>query len=384
MGNLWLVSPISAQTDEKVTEIDSDNKPKNYTLNGYLKFMQTASFQDISKNWTVDNLIHNRLNFKWYMSNSFTFTAELRNRIFYGETVKYFPNYADITAQDYGWLDMNWTVFEGQSVFMNSTIDRLYLDIVSGNWEFRIGRQRLNWGQTFVWNPNDIFNTYSFLDFDYEERPGSDAILIRRYLGVTSSAEFAIAPAEKWDDYTLAAKLLTNRLGYDFQFIAGKFKSDYIVGLGWTGAIKGAGFKGEMSYFYPIDGNSSGQFLGTIGLDYTHKKWTFQGEFLYNSQPSTLASDFDLTAPLTAKTLSYVPFSTFLTLSYQITPLTNLGLGGIWNPDDKSYFLSPSLGISLGDNTGLYFVAQIFGGSDDSMFGTMAGSALFGRVKWSF
>ncbi|MCG8318265.1 MAG: hypothetical protein MI921_02070 [Cytophagales bacterium] len=42
-----------------------------------------------------------------------------------------------------------------------------------------IGKHRINWGKSYVWNPNDVFNAYSFFDFDYEERRGTDALLIK-------------------------------------------------------------------------------------------------------------------------------------------------------------------------------------------------------------
>ena len=119
-----------------------------------------------------------------------TFTAEARTRLFYGETVKTFPQYADIIDHDEGYLvDLSGVVSEGNSYFIHSGIDRLNVDWSSGKWQMRLGRQRINWGQTFVWNPNDIFNAYSFFDFDYEERPGSDAALVRYYAGATSSIE---------------------------------------------------------------------------------------------------------------------------------------------------------------------------------------------------
>ena len=47
----------------------------------------------------------------------------------------------------------------------------------------RIGRQRINWGVNLAWNPNDLFNAYSLIDFDYQERPGSDAIRFQYYMG---------------------------------------------------------------------------------------------------------------------------------------------------------------------------------------------------------
>ncbi len=40
----------------------------------------------------IDNLIHNRLNFKAYLNQKITFAAELRNRFFIGDMVRYGNN----------------------------------------------------------------------------------------------------------------------------------------------------------------------------------------------------------------------------------------------------------------------------------------------------
>ncbi len=72
---------------------------------------------------------------------------------------------------DDGLVDMSWNIVEKQSFLLNTTIDRLWFDLHFNKFQVTVGRQRINWGQTFVWNPNDIFNAYSFFDFDYVERP---------------------------------------------------------------------------------------------------------------------------------------------------------------------------------------------------------------------
>ena len=61
----------------------------------------------------------------------------------------------------------------GQWCCIQTRRDCIY-DYRDNKINFRIGRQRINWGTTTIWNPNDIFNAYNFLDFDYEERPGMD------------------------------------------------------------------------------------------------------------------------------------------------------------------------------------------------------------------
>jgi len=72
---------------------------------------------------------------------------------------------------DPGFVDMSRNIVSGSSYFLNITADRFWLDYHQQGLDLRLGRQRINWGQTFVWNANDVFNSYSFFDFDYEERP---------------------------------------------------------------------------------------------------------------------------------------------------------------------------------------------------------------------
>ena len=111
-----------------ISTIAQEAKQRNWTLNGYVKYMQTISFTEIDKDWMTDNLIHNRLNFNWNISDRLTFNTQMRNRIYYGETVTNFPKYSDIIDYEKGFVDMSFIVFEGKSTFMQSTFDRLYLD----------------------------------------------------------------------------------------------------------------------------------------------------------------------------------------------------------------------------------------------------------------
>jgi hypothetical protein len=99
------------------------------------------------------------------------------------------------------------------------------------------GRQRINWGQTFVWNPNDIFNTYSYFDFDYEEKPGSDAVRVQYFLNPTSAFELA-AKLDRQNKATIAGLYRFNKLNYDIQFLSGiTDEQDFVAGAGWSGQI---------------------------------------------------------------------------------------------------------------------------------------------------
>ena len=72
-------------------EVDSSQgtieKAKHWVLNGYLKDLQSIQFTDIKKKWTLDNLVHNRLDLHWYADSLWKIHVGVRNRLYYGESV---------------------------------------------------------------------------------------------------------------------------------------------------------------------------------------------------------------------------------------------------------------------------------------------------------
>jgi len=133
-----------------------EDKLKRLELNGYLTTMQSAMFDSISGPVIYENLLHNRLNFRGYITKNLTLATELRNRLITGDMVRSYYGYSDMIGTDEGWIDMSWNIVDENTFFLNTTIDRLWVDLTFNKFQARLGRQRINWGQTFVWNPNDI------------------------------------------------------------------------------------------------------------------------------------------------------------------------------------------------------------------------------------
>ena len=131
-----------------------------------------------------DNLTHNRLNLAWYPNDEFTVIIEMRNRLFVGSSVNNFSNYGELIDSINDFFNLSYNVIDNENMVLNMMFDRLYVQWVKNDWEIKLGRQRINWGVNLAWNPNDWFNAYSFFDFDYEERPGSDAVRVTYYTGV--------------------------------------------------------------------------------------------------------------------------------------------------------------------------------------------------------
>lgn len=367
---------------------------KNWSLNGYIKelFMYYHPEQQLpgtdTRNLTT-NTIHNRLNFKWYASDQITAVVEMRNRLLTGSLIKEFPDYQAVIDQDNGFLDLSFVPIEEQHWFLHSVFDRAYLDWTSGNWQVRLGRQRINWGINLVWNPNDVFNSFSYFDFDYEERPGTDAIRIQYYTGLTSSAELVYQFGETADEMALAGLYRFSRWSYDFQLMSGWVGPDYVFGAGWAGDIEGAGFRGEITHFTPRENDSTSEkaTVASISADYTFPSSLYiHSSVLYNShgkKGNAGGLNLLLTDNLSAKYLSFAQYALFGQCSFPVNPLFSASLSGIVNPNDGSWYFGPSLSYSLHNNLELMTTGQLFFGKDGSEYGDI-GQLLFARLKWSF
>ena len=364
----------------------SEEQAPKYSITGYVKDLQTFSILNLSgqRLFFSQNQIHNRINTRWFPSESFTVRMDLRNRIFWGDAIdQVFIESLD-GANDY--FDFAWGASEAGRVGLHTMIDRLYVEYQKGNWEVRLGRQRINWGINTVWNPNDVFNAFAFTDFDYEERPGSDALRVKYYTGFTSSVEVAISVFDSLQAARIGALTKLNAWNYDWQILTALVNNELALGGGWAGGIGGLGFKGEFTYFQPFEASIDPSFAGTISLDYmTDKSLFLMAGFLYNSNGETtgnIASLFNF--ELSAKNLYPFSYSVFLQGSYPFTPILNGGLALIYSPGEAhALFVNPSITYSIKENWDLDLIGQV-GFNRESEQYTSPVQGWFLRVKFSY
>lgn len=364
--------------------LPQDSKP--YSFSGYLTTLQSSLFDSLSGPFMNENILHNRLNFNRFFGDKITFAVELRNRLFTGDRVRMGNIYSDLIGTDNGFADMSWNVIEKQSLLLNTTIDRLWLDIQLGKFQITAGRQRINWGQTFVWNPNDLFNAYSFFDFDYVERPGGDAVRFQYFPSSSSALEMAVK-ADRNHDITAAGLYRFNKWSYDFQFLAGLVNGeDLVVGTGWSGAIKSISFRGEASWFHhDVDSlPAKNTLIATTGFDRVFEdNSSIQLQFMYCNNPLELKHLNNLySGNLSAKDLAFSEYSAFAQFTWAINPLLNATLSAMWLPDLEGYFAGPSLEYSLAENLGFSLIWQHF---KSTVTGNKARiNLVFLRLKYNF
>lgn len=372
----------------------------SFDFSGYSKYLfSSLKSPDINESFN-DHLLHSRINTRWYSANSLTAALELRTRIFYGETVEKIPFYSSIIKSKQGFVDLDVLLWDEKKSIGYVEVDRLWLDYIKDSWQFTIGRQRIAWGTSWAWNPTDLFNPKDVLDFDYEELPGADAIRVQYYTGPVTKIEVAVSPGRSKKDIIAAGLISFNQWNYDFNLIAGYKKERWMIGGGWVGDIQDAGFRGEvlLSQAPKSDFNSSlYEFFNLDPLtkndpavsfvlsgDYTFtNSFYIHTELLYNSNGTDRYAALYQREALTLDMLTAARFLIFQEFAYQFTPLIKGGIFGIFNPDDKSYLIVPSVSYSIITNLDFYLTGFLFGGEPLTEYGNY-GSTLFLRLKYSF
>ena len=363
-----------------------DSLPARFQFHGYIKDIQAFSVAGNADSMDWVQLVHNRLNFSYRFSEHWSARLDIRNRIFVGSQVSDNPEFAEQIDAYPGYFDLSKTWVDTGAWVVHSVIDRLSVKFSKGRWEMVAGRQRINWGVNTIWNPNDIFNAYNFLDFDYEERPGNDALRVQYQARGSQVLDLAYRPGRKTKESIAALRYGFNRKRYDWQLLAGLYQQDIVVGGAWAGSLGNAGFKGEVSYFHPLSSwsDSIGVVSFSTMMDKTFKgDWYLSLSYLYNSNPSGYAGGSIFRSNLSAKSLFPFRHSLYTNASRQWNPAWQSSLALIYSPTNNSLILFPVVGYNMSNAWDLDFTMQVFFADDQGRYRSL-GSALFLRVKWSF
>ena len=366
-------------------ESTAQEKKSEFTLSGYVKYL--PSYLDYNSSYfdsETIHLIHNRLNLRGYFGENFSLGLEFRNRMIFGEN--------SYISSDDGLVDLSHFIVDNTNFKLHSMIDRFWLKYQKDKIEISIGRQRVNWGINTIWNSNDLFNAYNFIDFDYIERPGSDVIRFQ-YTGDNLSSFDLVYKPTKNDGSVIAALYKINKLDYDFQFLAANYYEDVALGGGWAGNLKNAGFKGEFTYFVAknllVDGVDQDNSISlSSSVDYSFKNGFYiLGSYLYNSNGFSDPSVFSLGSltenVLSSKNLMPSKNSYLIQASKPITPAINSSLTLLYGKGVNFMFISPNITYDINKSFDLNFIGQFFYGEVDDDFQNLL-KGVYLQLRYSF
>lgn len=363
---------------------------ENLNISGYLQATPVWISAELPEPLEGDSFLEyrlqNRLNIEWFLADKLSLNWEMRTRFFAGDLVNEIPFYREGVDTDPGYMNLSWLPADRDTWFVHYIPDRLNLDWYSDDWRVTVGRQRINWGINMATNPNDLFNIYSFYDFDYPERPGADAIRIQHFLGWASRIEVAYSPAKEARNSVAAALYGFNTRGYDIQVISGYYRHKFAAGGGWAGSIGQSGFKGEIMGFFDLDEGAESEpvnLVAALSADYIFDNSIFLiVEGLYNKEGGR-ESFLLLGEPITADNPSFSRYQFTAQGSYPFTPVWNGSLALVFYPDEEAVYISPSVSYSVAQNVDFNLITQIFVGSSDSALSN-AGNVVAASLKWNF
>ncbi len=363
-------------------------------LGGNIKYL--FSYSDIKKpdNHFYDHILQSRVNLHIYPSENLKAAVEGRVRGYYGDTVEAAPNFTESLSRGNDFIELDRVLYDGDSSSLLTEVDRLYADWTQGSFQLTAGRQRIAWGSCLVWNPIDIFNPASILDFDYEEGPSVDSLRLQFYTGPVSRIEAVYSPSDSPDRASAAGLASINFMDYDFTITAGSKKKRWFAGGGWAGDVYGAGFRGEilvtesrrieLPLFNTTYGSTKPSVSATVSGDYTYSSSLYvHTEVLYNSVGTSNNAAIYSVAAAELGHLSADKWSVYQEFSYDFHPLLRGSVYGIFKPLDRSLTLVPSLNYSFITNLDIMLLAMFFQGEELSEYGD--GRALYYlRLKYSF
>ena len=376
-----------------LNQLKAQEKETEFTLGGYINYL--PSYLEFERSNEIDfqknQLIHNRLNIRGYIKDNFSIGLELRNRILFDE-----GEFND----DNGYFDLSHYYINNSKFKIHSMIDRMWLKYQKEKIEISIGRQRVNWGINTIWNSNDLFNAYNFIDFDYIERPGSDVVRFQYSGDDLSSIDVVYKPSTIEESSVIAALYKINKMGYDFQFLLADYYNDIALGGGWAGNIKNAGFKGEITYFISDESSENNSTSLSTSIDYSFTNGLYiLGSHLYNSNGYSDPQQFELGAitqdVLSPKNLMPSKNSYLIQASAFITPAINTSFTFLYGQGINFFFFSPNITYDISSSLDASIIGQFFYMNNDSDQPTVpiwpeANNTIsringyYARLKWSF
>ena len=273
------------------------------------------------------------------------------------------------------WLDLQWTITDEEHLLWQHRFDRLQLDWRPAGWlDVSVGRQAVSWATTLFLTPADPFSPFDPADPFRQFRAGVDAARLQIYPGALSEIDVVVRLTENeelGEELTLLGRGLTTWKGWEISMWPGSLYGDLSFALGGAGAIGGTAvrFEGVVRENELGDGAI---LRTTLGFD---RRFAPAGRdlfviFEYQRDELGASSPDDYVGILTSDPFARGELQVLgrdeiaLQASYQLNPLWSVAALGLWNLNDGSLLLSPSVAYSASDEIALSG-GLFFGFGDD-------------------
>jgi len=250
--------------------------------------------------------------------------------------------------------DLDGTLYPGdpgpfETFEVKQNLDRAFITYSGGSFDLSLGRQPVAFGSARAVNPTDVLAPYPLNTIAKEERIGVDALRLKVPLGQMSELDTGAIFGDDFRTTKSAAyiRLKGYALGTDISLMAMRFRDYSLYGLDLARSIGGAGTWLEAAHVFT---NTPGDdYLSiTAGAEYLFTDEVYGHiEYHRNGAGTTEKSLYVLNALKGAYTDGgvYLMGMNYLApgINYQATPLLGISLSVMYNMDDRSALISPSV-----------------------------------------
>lgn len=278
-------------------------------------------------------------------------------------------------------------------------LDNAFLRISFRHADVTIGKQQISLGTGFAWNPLDVFNIKDIIDPTYEQ-PGYNAVRLDIPIGLKYKMMMIYSTEDNW---SRSAKLIQfkGRFGhFDYSIIAidrNWIFNDYyafqpiiqkrnLFGGDFAGEIFGVGVWGEIAYNkMKITKN---YWESVFGIDYTFNSGTYiMGEYYRNTSGKDDYKKYDLNDWIRyifaeTKTISQDQF--YFYADHPTTDLLKTGCSIIFNLNDESIAVVPSIVYNIFENVDLTFFGNFYFGRSGTTYASNMGNGGIARARVYF
>ena len=259
------------------------------------------------------------------------------------------------------WLDLQWTLRESDRLSWRHRFDRLNLSWApTGNLDLTLGRQTASWATTLFLTPADPFSPFNPADPFRAFRGGIDAARLQFHPGPLSQVEVVVRPTRSaaGSEITALGRGLTTWKNWEISGWAGALFDEPAAAAAASGSLGPVAVRGEAS-LRRIRGKTV--LRGTLGIDrrvtLSNRDLYLVAEYQHDGLGSSGAGQNQSvreSKPFTRGELQVLGRDEAAAQArYQLHPLWNLSLLWLWNLNDRSSLLAPSLSYSASNEVTL-------------------------------
>lgn len=250
---------------------------------------------------------------------------------------------------------------EGSDFILAQNLDRAFLTYTGSVFDLYAGRQPVAFGSARVINPTDVIAPFTVNTIAKDELVGVDAIRMKTPLAEMGEFDLGIVFGNDFnaDESAAFIRMKSYLFKTDITLMTMVFKENILLGLDLVRSIGGAGTWLEAAHTFSDAANDyrpeEDYFRLSIGADYsfTSRLYGFI-EYHFNGAGTGNSADYFSAASETAFTEGavYLLARHYISpgVSFEITPLLSFGSQLLFNIEDGSALLSPSLEWSVSQN----------------------------------